>query len=267
MSNEISLADSLTDSKYWDGVWVGREIPKPMPFSAPGLNGTISREFHGMFQNMFRACGLQHGDSICELGCGGSIYLPYFRREFGFDTSGVDFSPEGCALSRAIFAQAGLEGHIVQGDVFAEPTQQFDIVFSAGLAEHFRPTRRIVSAMARWVRPGGHLLTLVPNMNGACGFLQRLINPDIYGLHVPLTPDELSDAHRSAGLDVMSSSYFMSVNFSVVNTTGGRIPQSLAVRSLWWPTKLLWSLERIGLKFPPNRLTSPYVAVLAKKPA
>jgi len=262
--------ESLTDTDYWDRTWSRRAVPEPLNPRASGLNGTVVRHWHGFFSHAFRSLGIRPGDRLLEAGCGGSVFLPYFVREYGLTAEGVDNSPEGCELSNAISRRAGIPTMIHSGDVLHPPAAlrgRFRVVFSFGLAEHFSPTASIINALAAFLQPAGYLITVVPNMHGVLGALQNLVDPTVYRVHVPLSPEELADAHRSCGLLVLSAKHVMTANFSVMNFSGSgsRVPPGLGLRLASWTSKLVWSLQRVGLPEIPNGWTSPYVVVVARR--
>jgi SAM-dependent methyltransferase len=206
---------------------------------------------------------------LLEAGCGGSVFLPYFVTEYGLNAEGIDNSAEGCELSGAIARQSGIHTPIHCNDVLEPPLAlagRYQVVFSFGLAEHFSPTTSIIGALIAWLRPGGYLITVVPNMHGLVGALQRLVDPGVYGVHVPLSPSQLADAHSASGLTVQSAEYLMTVNLSVVNFSGSgsRVPPRFGLRLASWTSKLVWSLQRAGLPDAPNRWSSPYVVVVAR---
>ena len=263
--------ESLTDSAYWDRTWSHRAVPQPLNPRGSGLNSSVPRRWHRFFSQSFGSLGICAGDRLLEAGCGGSVFLPYFVGEHALDAEGLDNSTEGCELSNAIARRSGIPTPIHFGDVLHPPAAllgRYRVVFSLGLVEHFTPTTSIVSALAAFLQPGGWLITVVPNMHGIVGLLQRLVDPVVYGLHVPLSPAELANAHRSCGLSVISCQHVMTANFGVVNFSGrgSRIAPWIGLRLTSWASKLVWTLERAGLPEIPNGLTSPYVAVLAQRP-
>lgn len=261
---------SLTDADYWDKSWAGRTVPQPLDPRGRGLNATVPRRWHRFFSQLFRSLGISAGDRLLEAGCGGSVFLPYFVREHGLAAEGLDNSTEGCDLSAAIARRCGILTPIHFGDVLhpnASLLGRYRAVFSLGLAEHFRPTSSIVSALSAFLEPSGWLITVVPNMHGVVGTLQKLVDPAVYAIHVPLSPAELAEAHRACGLSVLSAQHLMTVNLSVVNFSGpgSRMPPGIGLRLASWTTKLIWTLERAGLPERPNRWTSPYVVVVAQR--
>jgi hypothetical protein len=144
----------------------------------------------------------------------------------------------------------------------------FDLVVSFGVVEHYRDTAATLGAFARFVRGTGSLVTIIPNMRGLTGDLQRVMNATVYEIHEPLGKDELLAAHEQAGL-AASCRYFMTVNAGVVNLQGldphrastrwkGRLMTGLTQIS-----KLVWSIEE-PLRLPATAALSPYIVCVAR---
>jgi SAM-dependent methyltransferase len=261
---------SLTDIQYWDRTWSDRAVPDPLDPDLSGLNGEVPRRWHEFFSQLFAQFGLARGDRLLEAGCGGSVFLPYFERRFGLAAEGIDNSPEGCGLSMAIARKAGTSNRVMLADVFAPPESvlgAYRVVFSMGLVEHFRPTTSIIGALANLLAPGGWLVTVIPNLQGLMGAVQRVLDPAVYRVHVVLSAAELAAAHSSSGLEVMQARYLMSVNLSALNFNGpgSRIPPRPGLRIASLLSKVVWAAERTGLALTPNSRISPYAVVVARR--
>jgi SAM-dependent methyltransferase len=214
-----------------------------------------------------------HG-SLLEIGCANSVWLPYFAR-LGFRVAGIDYSEIGCAQTRAAFDAAGVDAELVCADAFSPPEsfiERFDAVFTLGVLEHFDDTAKAIAAFARFLRSGGVLLTVVPNVRGANGLVQRVVNPRVLRMHVPLTPAALSSAQTAAGLTTISSRYFIPSNFGVLNlndldpaSVSTRIKQNV-VRNLGRLSRLTWMADRM-ISLPSTRMFAGYVVSVATKPA
>jgi SAM-dependent methyltransferase len=91
-----------------------------------------------------------------EIGCG-SAKLSALLAKDGLEVFGVDLSPQALRVARNNFQYLGVRGHVAIADAFALPfeAEQFDLVFSTGLLEHFRDPERIIREMLRTLRPGG----------------------------------------------------------------------------------------------------------------
>jgi SAM-dependent methyltransferase len=234
----------------------------------PGLRGFARRQWHAMFRRAFP--GDMRGRRLLELGCGGSAFLPYFAHEFGFAVSGIDYSEGGCRQTRELCASHGVQADIVCADFFNAPPSlhgAFDAVVSFGVVEHFSDTAATVGHFARFLRPGGTLLTMVPNMHGAVGLSQRWLNRDVFDKHEQIDPARLHAAHEHAGLAVRECGYFLFCNFGVVNVGGDAgVARRNAFRALQAATGAVWAVETLAGSPSPRRGLSPYVLCIADAP-
>lgn len=259
---------------YWAQVWAGRAVPPPIDPHSKALTNHLNRRFHDLISEVLGGAGTP-GRKLLEIGCGRSQWLPYFHQQFGFEIAGIDYSPLGCQQTESILAAAGVPGRVVYGDLFDPPRDmlgQFDLVWSMGVIEHFGDTQGTAAAFAKFLKPGGAIITVIPNMLGVVGALQRVVNRAVYQVHVPLSADELAAAHRACGLQVESSKCFVSTGFGVVNP-GFRPNPALqwvaraTVGLLARVSIAIWGLEVLGLRLPAGRLFSPYVVCVARRPA
>ena len=212
---------------------------------------------------------------MLEVGCADSIWLPYFARELGFRVAGMDYAEDGCRKAMATLQEAGVDAPVYHADLFNPPASlvgQFDVVFTYGLVEHFVDTQSALSALAAFCKPGGHLLTLVPNMTSAMGRLQRCLDEPVYRVHVPLSLGALVCAHDGIGLKVDLAERLMSINFGVLSAAASadryamRVIKQCLHRSLLASMLPIWWLETYGIRlFPRSGALSPYFAVLARK--
>jgi SAM-dependent methyltransferase len=161
---------------------------------------------------------------VVEAGCARSGVLPLLATRLGLKVSGVDYSPAGCEQARRLLQSASVDGEIHCCDIFALPPalhQRFDGVISLGLIEHFTNTSSVLQALAALLRPGGIMISIVPNMCGSIGWIQRLVDRSVFDIHVALDRESLCGAHIEAGLVVTSSDYLLSTSFGVVNAGSG----------------------------------------------
>jgi 2-polyprenyl-3-methyl-5-hydroxy-6-metoxy-1,4-benzoquinol methylase len=262
------LADRAGQS-YWDQVWQGRAIPKAFDPRVQTRNDYVQQRLHEFFVETFansRGCD-QH---LLEIGAASSIWLPYFAKEFGFAVAGIDYSEVGCEQARAILRQEGIAGRIVHSDFVAPPEEMigaFDVVVSFGVIEHFAETTACIASFARFMRPNGLIVSFIPNLVGAVGWLQKRLCRSIFDVHVPLDCHALRQAHEHAGLEVLACRYFLGGGFTTLNlscrrgsrfySATRRVPRALSIPFTF--------LDQFGVNVKPNRLTSPYVICLAQK--
>ncbi len=270
---DVQVDESRASKEYWDLLWQEGNLPRAVNPRDRSLKNHVDLEFDALFRRTFAAeKRVRHVPDLAELGCARSAWLPYFAMEFGFRVTGVDYSPAGCDQARAILVKEGVDGDVVCADIFAPPPHllnRFDYVVSFGLVEHFEATHECVRSCGAFLKPGGKMITVILNMNGLVGWLQKTLGREVFDVHVPLSREELRRAHEVAGLEVLNCGYFCFLNFGVLNLN--QIRRSLlglwASRALNGISAATWLLERFGLRLAANRVTSPYVVCVSTKTA
>jgi len=108
----------------------------------------------------------------------------------------------------------------------------------------------------------------IPNMVGLNGSLQKLFDPTVFEIHMSLKKEALAEAHRHNGLEVISCSYFLPLNLSVINVEAmkGKFGYVIITRTSSWLSKLTWLVDGAVPLLGPNRRTSPYIHCLSRKP-
>ncbi len=253
---------------YWDDNWSTVDFPKPFDHTNQSLDNHYNLELHKYFQKVL---GNKKGFSVLEIGCANSTWPVYFHQYFDAEVYGLDYSEVGCEKSRALLEHHKIPCEIYCADLFSPPSEllgKFDLVVSFGVVEHFENTADCLKSCAAFVKPGGHLLTLIPNIPSVVGFIQKLVDREIYDIHMPLTKKKLINAHSQAHLPLKECDYFMSINLSIVNSGSfSNHPLNKYLRhGLSASSKIFWILERYGLKIPKNWLTSPYLIALHQAP-
>lgn len=255
---------------HWDNT--ERNLATKVEVFAPksGLRGFARRAWH---EELLADLAAMAGPSaeLMELGCGGSAFLPYFANQLKFQVSGIDYSATGLEIARQACEAQGVTPSLYCGNILDVPGEcrdRYDVVVSFGLLEHFTDTDATVAAFAKFLRPGGRILTVIPNMQGVCGLGQRMLAPEVFRLHEVITAEELADAHSRVGLTVRKSCYFLFTNFGVINP-GNRpgLVKSLLFSGLRGATALTWALESAVGRLKPNHFSSPYIICVADKPS
>jgi 2-polyprenyl-3-methyl-5-hydroxy-6-metoxy-1,4-benzoquinol methylase len=261
-------ASDVAGKAYWDQLWQQSALPPKFRHDGRGIAHHFSRALDRYFASVVGEAEFR-GRGFIEVGCARSGKLPYFAQRFGFEVAGVDYSELGCEQARAILLREGVAGTVVCCDMFSPPASllgKFDVVFTYGVAEHFEDTAGVIRAFAAFAKPGGLLLTLVPNMCGLNGTLQKWLSRPVFDIHVPLTAQQLREAHEQVGLEIVSDGPILISNIGVVNFDnyqGRWFYRPLSkLRSV--VMKLLWLAEALpGAR--PNSWSSPYFTCVARK--
>lgn len=259
--------------QYWNNSWAASKLPDAMNPTDMSLDNYVSRRFHGLFVNLFD--GLQTRSlKLLEVGCAKSVWLPYFAKEFGFEVSGLDYSPIGCQMATQITSANGVDAKIICADLFSPPLDmlgQFDVVVSFGVVEHFEDTSSCLKSVSAFLKPGGILITSIPNMVGLIGSIQKAVNKPVYEIHQLIDSKFLSDAHKLAELEVITYNYFIFTSFGVANLEGISVnsfygySKKLFIGLMARISKLVWLIESALGFFPPNKTSSPYIYCVARK--
>jgi SAM-dependent methyltransferase len=198
--------NSLTSRAYWDNVHVAQprlRLPSGFVISTRNVQRLLKAQ-------------VAPGARVLEIGFAPGKLLAYVAKSLGAQVSGLDYSENGVAFARRLFAVLDLQADFRCEDIFATTFQPgtFDLVYSVGLIEHFNDPRKIVRCHVELLRPGGTALILIPDYSGIYGRLQRYFDAHILDLHnlrimspeamLELAPDDLVDhvdAFRSGKLN------------------------------------------------------------------
>ena len=142
---------------------------------------------------------------------------------FGFHVSGIDYSEIGCKQAEAVLRKERVEGNVMCASFFTpskEMVEVFDVVVSFAVTEQFDDTKACTQALSAFLKPGGMLITTVPNLKGFIGMLQKSLNKPPYDIRLPIGMDVLLDAHESSELEIPSSGYFLFAYLGGINFSG-----------------------------------------------
>jgi 2-polyprenyl-3-methyl-5-hydroxy-6-metoxy-1,4-benzoquinol methylase len=212
--------NDLYEKDHWDSFWT---FSKPKFFNKQNY-------YNSVMDTYFRKY-VREGSVLLEVGCGGSVWLPYFKKHLGCEIWGIDYSEQGLLLSTKNLESLNLSGHIIQGDIFREndlPDSNFDVIWSNGFIEHFNDPGVAVNAFIKYMKPDSIIITMVPNMTGLVGIIQKFVDKATYDAHKKITTKMLDNYHISKGLVAQcKAQYFGTFSIGVVNYS------SIAQKSKW----------------------------------
>ncbi len=252
--------------EYWDKCWETFELPPMFDPENQSLDNTFYHQIHLLFQRFLSDKNIK---SVVEMGGAKSLWPVYFAKQFNCDVSVLDYSPVGCEASRNIFTAFGVNGSVKEGSFFDSPksdSDKFDLIISFGVIEHFTNTIAFLKAFENHLKTGGYMFTLLPNMPGIVGKLQKLLDKDVYDVHVPLTKEDILKAHQECGHKIEFCEYYMPLNLSVINTESlqGKWYFALLNRLFAITSKLTWLLDKHLFKLPRTAFFSPYIISLVQ---
>ncbi len=135
---------------------------------------------------LFQAFELRKGMKMLEPGCGRGEFLSNFKR-LGLDVVGVDISKEAKNFGHDF----DIKICDVENDKLPFEDSTFDVIFSKSFIEHLYYPERYLKEAYRILKPGGLLLTLVPDWES-----NYKIYFDDFTHRTPFTSISLTDAYR-----------------------------------------------------------------------
>jgi SAM-dependent methyltransferase len=132
---------------FWAAYWTDRRPTIAAP--------TMSRVMDRIKLERLRPLLPAQGRTL-EVGCGAGR-LSCYLAQLGYRTACLDFCPSALLRAQGNFTAANALGWFVTGEATQLPLldQQFDVVLSTGLLEHFADPAPIVHEMTRVLKAGG----------------------------------------------------------------------------------------------------------------
>lgn len=181
------------DVAYWEQVWDGIQLPQ---------RKTVRQvdEFHRLFARHLPS----HPFDLLEVGCAPGSWLAYFHEQFDARVAGVEYAPRAHAKTVENMALQEIDADIVLGDFFAFEHDPYDVVFSSGFIEHYEDPQPVVQRLVDLAQPdGGHIVTVIPAMQGINWWISRTFRPRVAAGHYPILRQELRRLHEQAGVQTL----------------------------------------------------------------
>jgi 2-polyprenyl-6-hydroxyphenyl methylase/3-demethylubiquinone-9 3-methyltransferase len=152
------------------------------------------------------------GKNVIDIGCGGGILSESMARK-GAKVTGIDLSEKALKVADLHSLESGAQVRyklIAAEEMAEQEAGQFDVVTCMEMLEHVPDPGAIVRAAATLVKPGGHVFFSTLNRNPkaylfaviGAEYLLRMLPKGTHDYGKFITPSELSQFIRSAGLDV-----------------------------------------------------------------
>lgn len=142
------------DSSDWDTYWEGKIERGAI---AQKLIARFRVQFGEQYLKEIRKLLPQNGAKVLEVGCG-TAYSSQKLGEEGYDSYALDYSPSARRLWNKKLA------HFFVADGFHIPfsSDSFDLVWNAGVLEHFPNPQDMIREMIRVCKPKGTVCVFVP---------------------------------------------------------------------------------------------------------
>lgn len=248
--------EALTDRAFWLRYWE----------SKTDLIQTV--EDRNFFSELFaEIIQKEKTTTAIELGGFPGHFSIYLKKKYNLDIALFDFVIHEKLITQLLQRNELRRDELqtLEGDIFQyQPQQQWDLVFSLGLIEHFKDTQAIVHQHLAYVKPGGTLLLTIPNLRGLNGWIQKTFDPSNYSKHYLhlMDPVYLKSVVEKEGLEVQRAEYYGKFTTWLENRKEKSFFAKLTERFIWFSGKVITTI--IPMR---NRSFSPYIIVVAKKKA
>ncbi|MET1053724.1 MAG: class I SAM-dependent methyltransferase [Pedobacter sp.] len=248
------MSNLLTDRQFWVDYWE----------SKTGLSVNIPADylFH---KELASIISTQKVKTAIELGGFPGYYAVFLKKYFKLDVTLLDYFVHQPVTNALLQANNLKESdiHIIETDLFNHTEkQQYDLVLSCGLIEHFNDTKDIIRRHIDFLKPGGTLLITLPNFRALNGWFQKSFDKDNYDKHniACMDPQLLAAICRDSGLQVVQAKYFGHFSLWLENEQQKPAGVRLLKKSLWLAGKVFTKV------FPFNsKQLSPYIILEARK--
>lgn len=119
--------------------------------------------FHRFMRSLLAAAQLHPGLRILELGAATGFLSRWLGEQYKGHSTLVDRSEEAYAAFLHHHRTANYSFEYIRSDIFdLQLENEYDIVCSFGVIEHFPDKQAILEAHKRFVKPGGYALVIIP---------------------------------------------------------------------------------------------------------
>lgn len=172
---------------------------------------------------------------ILDIGCGGGLLSEPMAR-LGATVVGADAAERNIPVAQIHAEQSGLEIDYrhTTAEALAEAGERFDVVLNMEVVEHVADPQAYISACHTLLKPGGLMVCSTINRNPK-SFAMAIVGAEYIMRWLPkgthewskfITPDELYDLIRNAGLDPVDRKGFV---FNPITWSWGLSDRDLSV--------------------------------------
>ncbi len=191
---------------------------KPLHMLNPCRLDYITQQIAGEFDRDLKAAKPFDGLRLLDIGCGGGLLSEPMAR-LGATVVGADAAVGNLPVARIHAEQSGLEIDYrhTTAEAMAAAGEQFDVVLNMEVVEHVADPLGFLTASQQLLKPGGLLICSTINRNPK-SYAMAIFGAEVVMRWLPrgthewnkfITPDELFDLLRQAGLDPVDRKGFV----------------------------------------------------------
>ena len=168
----------------------------------------VTKEFNEELRELVSKL-LPPGSNILEAGCGTGRQSLALARLGKYGINLMDFSQEALRYAQRMFDRENLQANFISEDVFEAGKPDYDLVFNAGVLEHYGFDQQVAFLRGMAGRSRRYVMVLVPNALCYWYWLWRIQKSGEgkwpFGKEVPLA--DFSAVFRAAGLQFLAQRF------------------------------------------------------------
>lgn len=209
-TNTVDPAEVAKFQAMADAWWDPNGKFKPLHMLNPCRLDYITRQIAAEFGRDLSSDRPFAGLRLLDIGCGGGLLSEPMAR-LGAEVLGADAAERNIPVARLHAEQSGLtiDYRHTTAEALAAGGEQFDVVLNMEVVEHVADPLAYLTACRQLLKPGGLMVCSTINRN-ARSFAMAIVGAEYVMRWLPkgthdwkkfITPDELFDLIRRAGLD------------------------------------------------------------------
>ena len=210
---EVAKFEAMA-AEWWDPNGKFKPLHMLNPCRLDYITAQIAAEFDRDLRGTTPFAGLR----LLDIGCGGGLLSDPMAR-LGATVVGADAAPRNIPVAQVHAAQSGLDidyRHTTAEDL-AAAGEQFDVVLNMEVVEHVADPLTYLTACQQLLKPGGLHVCSTINRNPksyamaivGAEYVMRWLPKGTHDWAKFITPDELYDLLRNAGLDPVDRKGFV----------------------------------------------------------
>ena len=210
---EVAKFEAMA-AEWWDPNGKFKPLHMLNPCRLDYITAQIAAEFDRDLRGTTPFAGLR----LLDIGCGGGLLSEPMAR-LGTTVVGADAAPRNIPVAQVHAAQSGLDidyRHTTAEDL-AAAGEQFDVVLNMEVVEHVADPLTYLTACQQLLKPGGLHVCSTINRNPksyamaivGAEYVMRWLPKGTHDWAKFITPDELYDLLRNAGLDPVDRKGFV----------------------------------------------------------
>lgn len=211
--NEIAKFEAMA-AEWWDPNGKFKPLHMLNPCRLDYIIDQVSAEFTRDPRKPDAFKGLR----ILDIGCGGGLLCEPMAR-LGATIVGADAAERNIPVAKTHAEQSGLDidYRFTTAEALAEAGEQFDVILNMEVVEHVANPLSYLAACRQLLKPGGLMLCSTLNRNPK-SYMMAIIGAEHIMRWLPkgthewnkfITPDELFDLLKDAGLDPVDRKGFV----------------------------------------------------------